>query len=350
MKLHRKISAFLTNPKNKFRIAPFLLTVSFVVTLYIAFDSKSGFVSTLNTISLQILRFGIPVALLAIGASVVIATGKIDISYTGVATLVSICFALLVKAKVAILAAILITIPIGLVSGIIMGIFVSKFESPPMMITWAWGLLLLTTSKLLCAGQIATLSDSNMLSVNAEEIFNAIHLSPSFYYKFFAFIIVLIAYTDYTGITQKACAIGANVQSSSYAGIKVKSTTRWAYVYSGLCAAICGIVLFFVYGGTVTTTNLVGSELIPLAIVLVGGTSLSGGYLNLWSILIAALFWSNLELNINNIETYQTLPEWQSKILDIVFGAIIVCISVAFGRLLKGDTITIHAEQKNKSN
>ncbi len=71
-------------------------------------------------------------------------------------------------------------------------------------------------------------------------------------------------------------AIGGNEQSARLMGLPVVRTKLLAYVISGTCAGLAGVV-FSAYQGAGYPLNGIGTELDTIAAVVIGGTLLTGG-------------------------------------------------------------------------
>jgi ABC-type xylose transport system permease subunit len=71
-------------------------------------------------------------------------------------------------------------------------------------------------------------------------------------------------------------AIGGNEQSARLMGLSVVRTKLLAYVISGVCAGLAGVV-FTAYTGASYPLNGIGTELDTIAAVVIGGTLLTGG-------------------------------------------------------------------------
>jgi simple sugar transport system permease protein len=71
-------------------------------------------------------------------------------------------------------------------------------------------------------------------------------------------------------------AIGGNEQSARLMGLPVVRTKLLAYVISGVCAGLAGVV-FSAYQGAGYPLNGIGTELDTIAAVVIGGTLLTGG-------------------------------------------------------------------------
>ena len=80
----------------------------------------------------------------------------------------------------------------------------------------------------------------------------------------------------YTRFGRTIYAIGGNEQSARLMGLPVVRTKLLAYMVSGLCAGLAGVV-FTAYTGASYPLNGIGTELDAIAAVVIGGTLLTGG-------------------------------------------------------------------------
>ena len=83
-------------------------------------------------------------------------------------------------------------------------------------------------------------------------------------------------------------AIGSNESGARQAGINTKQYLMMAYIICGLCCAMAGVVRL---GLSSTATPLLGSqyELLAIAAVVIGGTSLFGGRGTIWGTFLGVL-------------------------------------------------------------
>jgi simple sugar transport system permease protein len=80
----------------------------------------------------------------------------------------------------------------------------------------------------------------------------------------------------YTRFGRTIYAIGGNEQSARLMGLPVVRSKLLAYVVSGVCAGLAGVV-FTAYTGASYPLNGMGTELDTIAAVVIGGTLLLGG-------------------------------------------------------------------------
>jgi len=100
-------------------------------------------------------------------------------------------------------------------------------------------------------------------------------------------------------------AIGGNADTARLAGISVNWVTISVYAISGLMAAFCGILLSARLWSAQPTAG-VGLELEAIAAVVLGGTSLAGGYGGAWGSVVGALIMGVIGngLNLLKIPSY----------------------------------------------
>jgi simple sugar transport system permease protein len=80
----------------------------------------------------------------------------------------------------------------------------------------------------------------------------------------------------YTRFGRTIYAVGGNEQSARLMGLSVARTKLLAYVVSGTCAGLSGVI-FTAYTGAAYPLNGIGAELDTIAAVVIGGTLLTGG-------------------------------------------------------------------------
>ncbi len=81
---------------------------------------------------------------------------------------------------------------------------------------------------------------------------------------------------NFTSFGRHVLAIGGNEEASRLMGLPVDRVMFWAYVQSGVCAGLAGVILAAQFGAGQPAEG-VGWELFSIAAVVVGGTLLTGG-------------------------------------------------------------------------
>lgn len=112
-------------------------------------------------------------------------------------------------------------------------------------------------------------------------------------------------------------AVGANETAARYAGIGVGWVRFRAYAIMGLLAGLAGLMQSSRMNSVSTSGLGVGNELDAIAAVVIGGTSLRGGFGRVWGTVVGVLILGMITniLTISNVSPY-----WQGA----VKGAVIV--------------------------
>jgi len=333
---------YLDNSGTRYWVAPFLL---FFAVCFAHSRSNLPFFESLGEILIYTIQYGTPLCLFAIGASLVISTGGIDLSSAGVGTMSGILYALMLKFHWHWSLALFLCICFGIVSGIIVGWCVTKRFAPALIFTWALGLVYFTLSLSFADGTIIKFDGAGRSGISGGGV---ISFNEHFSLYVLGGLLLLVSFINYTGIQRKTAAVGANRDSATYAGISVNRTVMWSYVMSAALSALGGIFYFYVFGSA-RTGELQNQELIAIAVAVIGGTSLSGGYINLQSVLCAGLFYFTFKNGLNNLNP-ATSPHMQQQVINLAFSIIFILISIFFGKKLNGVThsIQIFGQTKNQ--
>ncbi len=144
--------------------------------------------------------------------------------------------------------------------------------------------------------------------------------------------IVVSLVLRYTTVGRRFQAVGANPVASSIAGVRVNLNQILVYVVAGVFYAIAGIALAGLIGrpGVGVGTDYL---LAPIAAVVIGGASLTGGLASPFATFAAAFFLEGLDQTMLTMG----LP---TSMQFVVFGLVIVG-----GMLISGDRITKGVEQ-----
>ena len=118
-------------------------------------------------------------------------------------------------------------------------------------------------------------------------------------------------------------AVGQNMRAAELAGVRVESV-RWAtYVLSAVFASVCGVVLAGFSGGASLS---MGDEylLASIAVVVIGGTSVAGGFSNVPGLWGAALF---LYLLVSMLNTFGASAGVRLILTGVIIIAVIAAVS-----------------------
>jgi ribose transport system permease protein len=252
-------------------------------------------------------------SIVAIGSTVVILTGGIDLSPGAMIGLLTMVLASLLKLQGwSLLIAIPAVLLCGALLGAVNGFFVAYVRIPSFIVTLA-ALSAFTGLALTVGGGTPIVS----LSPELQEIFYGEILGiplPLLYVV--GLYAVAILTLNHTTFGREMYAVGGNEVAARLSGIRVKRIRMFAFLIAGACAAI-GAVLLAARLNSGSPNYGTGIELQAIAAAVVGGTSLSGGRGHVFNTLIGVLIITVVQnaLNLNAVS-----PAVQS----IAIGAIIL--------------------------
>jgi ribose transport system permease protein len=285
-------------------VPQFLIGIA-VVGECLVFALLSPSFLTLNNfvnVALQIAIYGI----LAVGMTLVIITGGIDLSIGSIVALAGVLAAGLLEKMsgqpgLGTLLAIVAGIGTGIVSGSFSGLMITRLRVPPFIVTLA----LMTV----CRG-LAFIFTGGFSIGNLPLAFGFLgrgHIGPV---PVPVVMMILVFLGGHLLLSKSAYgryiyAIGGNEEASRLSGIHTKRVVQGVYVLNGALAGLAGISLASRLGAGVPNSGL-QYELDVIAAVVVGGTSLMGGVGS-----VGGTFWGtvfigilNNGLNLANVDPY----------------------------------------------
>lgn len=266
-------------------------------------------------------------SIVAIGSTVVILTGGIDLSPGSMIALITMVLASLIKLDgfslvVAIPAALLC----GALLGAVNGFFVAYLKIPSFIVTLA-ALSVFKGIALTIGGGTPIVS----LSPNLEAIFYGQILGIPLP---FIYVVVLYAAAvlvlNHTVFGREIYAIGGNEVAARLSGIRIRRVRLLAFIIAGGCAAIGAVLLSArLNSGSPNYGTLI--ELQAIAAVVVGGASLSGGRGHVFNTLIGVLIITVVQngLNLNAVS-----PAVQSIAIGLII-LLAVAIDIWRGQLTR---------------
>ncbi|MDR0363194.1 MAG: ABC transporter permease [Planctomycetota bacterium] len=253
------------------------------------------------------------VGIVALGQTMVLLTGGIDLSVGFIAGLVGILTTLLMSSfSVAPLLAVPIGLAAGAVFGVVNGLVISRVKVNPFITTLALGEIF--------AGAIMVITNGYPI-LNLPSSFSFLGQGQVFGMPMpvIVFLVVgaMLAYIlRYTAFGRNIYAIGGNRLAARLVGIRVERVISAVYMLAGFLAALAGILFSSrISTGQPTTGANWGMPCITAAII--GGTSLSGGEGSIVGTILGSLFMAVLA---NGIVLLDISPYWER----IIIGAVVI--------------------------
>jgi ribose/xylose/arabinose/galactoside ABC-type transport system permease subunit len=266
------------------------------------------------------------IAILAVGMTLVIVTGGIDLSVGSLIALAAVVATRLVRdlaggeqagalgMVLACLAAMLACAAVGLFSGLM----VTAFSIPPFIVTLGMMLVASGLAFILAAGQSIYQVPESFVWLGRGASVPGLPNCVVLMLLLYAAAHVLMTHT---ALGRYVYAIGGNAEAAWLSGVPVSGVLLFTYALSGALAGLGGIVMASqLRSGAPTYGQMY--ELYAIAAVVVGGTSLQGGDGRVLGTLVGAFIIAVIQngMNLTGVESYT-----QKVVLGLVIlGAVLL--------------------------
>jgi ribose transport system permease protein len=298
---------------NNQRLIDVLIRNSMVIVLVIVmiyFASQNDRFATIQNFR-TILIAAAPFALVALGQTLVILTGGIDLSVGSVIAVSAMSAAWLSLAMPdRIWLAMLLAIVAGAFAGLVNGLVIAYLNVTPFVATL--GMLTIASGFAYVIGGGAPINGlpKDFGFIANEKIFG--FQLPV--YIMIAGFIILGLLMKYSSFGMRIYAVGGNRTAAEVAGVNAKRVLIGVYLISGFLAGVSGVILASrVISGP---PNLgAGYELDAIAAVVIGGASLMGGRGTVWGTLLGLLLIQTLN---NGLDILVIPAYWQMVISGVL--------------------------------
>ncbi|HHG8626203.1 TPA: ABC transporter permease [Raoultella ornithinolytica] len=243
-------------------------------------------------------------ALIALGMTLVIISGGIDLSVGPTAALSAVLGATMMVAGVPVPLAILATLGIGTICGVFSGSLVAYAGLQPFIVTLG-GLSLFRAVALIYTGGNPVFGiPTEFRSLINSEIFGI----PTPIVIVAVIALVLWTVMNKTPLGEYILAVGGNEEAARVAGVPVKRTKVTVFVISGTLASLASLILIGRLGAAEPTIGNLW-ELDAIAAAAIGGASLMGGKGSVVGTIIGAIILGALRngLTLLNIQAFYQL-------------------------------------------
>jgi ribose transport system permease protein len=268
--------------------------------------------------------FGALLAITALGQMLVVMTGGIDLSTPGTLTLAAMIMVGVGQQSddripVAIGAALGVAALIGLLNGVLIG----GIKLNPLIVTLAVGQVVVgVVNRYARTFPVQSAVPTGWSEWTSNRIWG---ISPIFWIGLGVTLLLIVA-LRYTSFGRRFQVVGANPVASQVVGVRVTFNQVMVYVVASVLYAVAGVALAGLLrnpGVNIGSPYLLG----PIAAVVIGGASLTGGLASPLSTFAAAFFLTGL----NQMMLALGLP---TSLQFVVFGLVIIG-----GMLVSGDRI-----------
>ena len=278
---------------------------------------------------IDILNRAAPVALLAIGMTLVIATGGIDLSVGAVMAIAGATAASMTVAGYGLPIVLLAALGTGILAGLWNGVLVAVLKIQPFVATLILRVAGRGVAQLITSGQIVTFNAPNLAWIGSGKLL----LFPTPVIIALATLVIFWLFTRKTALGMFIEAVGINIRAAKNAGVNTRTVVMLAYVLSGVCAAIAGVIVAADIRGADANNAGLWLELDAILAVVIGGASLMGGRFNLVLSVVGALI-------IQGMNTGILLSGFQPELNQVVKAVVVLCVLIVqsprFIALIKG--------------
>ena len=285
------------------------------------------FISPVNIVNI-LQQVAVP-GIVAISMTMVMVSGGIDLSVGMLASLVSIVVSMGISHwHLGVGPSILLGVASAVVLESILGFIISRTRLEPFIITLGGmisfqgiALLLSNSREVVMQGELNFLT-ANLIEGARDPVTGLVLRIPPYVVAFFVIALIGGLVLTYTKYGRRIYAVGTNPRAAFLAGIDVRNMRLSVYVIQGLLVGI-GATMLLARINTGIITLGQGLEIDTIAMVVIGGTALSGGKGNIVGTLIGVFF-------LGSIANAMNLLRMPSEVQFLAKGLIVI-IAVSAG-------------------
>lgn len=273
------------NPSLLWLVAGLVLLVAFNLVSNPAFLKVTIHEGHLYGVPIDILLQGSRTMLLALGMTLVIATGGVDLSVGSVVAIAGAVCALLLNAGTGLGLTVVAAAGIGALAGGVNGALVARVGIQPIVATLILMVAGRGIAQLICGGQVIII-EHKPFEFLANGYVLGLPLAPLLVGAMFVGAHLALRRTA-AGLFIEA--VGDNETASRFAGLAAAQIKILAYVFCGLCAGLTGVLTAANIRAADANRAGENAELDAIFAVVVGGTALTGGRFSILGSFLGAL-------------------------------------------------------------
>lgn len=290
----------------------------------------------------DILNRAAPLMLIAIGLTLVIATGGIDISVGAVVAISGALVAMLIGGTLVLKGGVqeyvtLVPMPVAILAalgaaalaGAWNGFLVSRVGMQPIVATLILIVAGRGVAQLITNGQIITIYYKPYFFIGNGFLLGL----PFSLYIVLAVLLLTLFLTRRTALGMFIEAIGINPKASRMAGINARNLLLCVYVFCSVCAGVAGLIVCSNVKSADGNNAGLYFELDAILAVVLGGTSTAGGKFYLMGSMVGALIIQTLTTTIYSIGVP---PEITLVVKSVVVFLVMLFQSEAFRKAVFG--------------
>lgn len=233
----------------------------------------------------DIFMHGSRTMLLALGMTLVIATGGVDLSVGSVVAIAASVCALLLNSGHGLALTIAAALAAGTLAGAVNGLLVARLSIQPIVATLVLMVAGRGIAQQLCGGQVVIIADPQFGSI-ATGFVLGLPIAP--------LLVLALFWLTQLALRRTAAglfieAVGDNETASRFAGLAATRVKALSYVFCGFCAGLTGVLTAANIRAADSNRAGENAELDAIFAVVVGGTALAGGRFSILGSFLGAL-------------------------------------------------------------
>ncbi|GAB3811479.1 ABC transporter permease [Tessaracoccus terricola] len=296
--------------KSRFKLPDELGILGVLVLVAIAMAIMSPRFATTGNLTV-LLENGVVVAFLALGQTFVLLTGGIDLSVGSNIALTGMLAALTMAAGFPWWVAIIVAVLAGIAVGLFNGIVVHYVGLPPFIVTFATFGITASIPMILTSAQSVNVADPMFATIGRGSLAGI--PTPVVLVVIALLIFMFILHRTPYGV--HLYAVGGNKETSRLAGINIARVTISAYVVSGICAAMGGLITMSRLMVGYPSAGSGNEQFYSIASAVVGGVSLFGGTGTILGAFIGAILIATVSngMNVLGVPSF-----WQPLVIGVI--------------------------------
>jgi ribose/xylose/arabinose/galactoside ABC-type transport system permease subunit len=282
--------------------------------------------------------------MVAVGMTIVMISGGIDLSVGMLASLVAIVTALgLSKWHIGVVPSVLLGIGVAIALDTVLGYIISRTKVEPFIITLGGmitfqgiALLLSNSREVMMHGELDFFK-ANLIE-GAKDPSSGLNLIITPYVIIF-FVVVVLGWLllTFTKYGRRVFAVGSNESAAYLAGVNVRNIKLSAYAINGFLVGVGSIMMLARINVGIITLGQ-GLEIDTIAMAVIGGAALSGGKGNIWGTFFGVLLLGSIGNAMNMLRLppeVQYIAKGVIIILAVSLGTVYANLSSSVLRLNK---------------
>ncbi len=262
--------------------------------------------------------------IMALGMTLVIISGGIDLSIAGVMPFCAIVFAFMMKGGIPYPLAMVLVLLISAFIGFLNDLMLRKLAVHPFVITLAMQLILKGVNVVITSGDVVSGFPEDFSSIMFNECLG-MSIPLLVMIVLAVFYAVMLRKNRYF---RQVYFVGGNTNAAELSGINTRRFFRFVYMQSSLLAGVAGIMACFFYGSANASYGLNIETRVITAVAIGGSSMIHGGIGSIGGTILGLIFvaFINGSFIMSGLSTYYQ---------DVVTGVLLV-FAVVFSERLKG--------------